>query len=105
MPLLLSFTWPDRFFFRYRRSGELPLAIATYIHLCKFVYTYIDCTDLGLSKKNCPSEIFYPRTKFFSDCVESFCPTLKIFVRLAKSCMPDFSSALHVYPTACIVAH
>ena len=45
----------------------------------------------------------YPRTKIFSDCVENFCPTLKIFVHLAKSCLPDFSSALHV--SYCIVAH
>ena len=41
-------------------------------------------------EKNCPPEKFYPRTKFFSDCVENFCPTLKNFVRLAKSCLPDF---------------
>ena len=33
-------------------------------------------------EKCCPPENFYPRTKFFSDCVENFCPTLKIFVRL-----------------------
>ena len=35
-------------------------------------------------EKNCPPENFYPRTKFFSDCVENFCPTLKIFVRLVR---------------------
>ena len=25
-------------------------------------------------KKNCPPENFYPRTNFFSDCAENFCP-------------------------------
>ena len=35
-------------------------------------------------EKNFPPENFYPRTKFFSDCVENFCPTLKIFVRLVR---------------------
>ena len=54
-------------------------------------------------EKNCPPEKFYPRTKIFSDCVENFCPTLKIFVHPAKSCLPDFLSALHV--SYCIVAH
>ena len=48
-------------------------------------------------EKNCPPEKFYPRTKIFSDCVENFCPTLKIFVHLAKSCLPDFLSALATY--------
>ena len=39
---------------------------------------------LGLSRKKLSPENFYPRTKFFSDCVENFCPTLKIFVRLVR---------------------
>ena len=55
---------------------------------------------MAMSRKNCSPEKFYPRAKIFSDCVENFCPTLKIFVCLAKSCLPDFSSALHVCPTA-----
>ena len=54
-------------------------------------------------EKNCPPKKFYPRTKFFSDCGENFCPTLKIFVHLAKFCLPDFSSALHV--SYCIIGH
>ena len=65
---------------------------------------WIEMTASGAcQEKNCPPEKFYPRTKIFSDCVENFCPTLKIFVRLAKSFLPDFSSALHV--SYCIVAH
>ena len=34
----------------------------------------------SLSRKNCPPENFYPRTKFFSNYVENFCPTLNFFV-------------------------
>ena len=34
-------------------------------------------------EKNCPPENFYRRIKFFSGCVENFCPTLKNFVRPA----------------------
>ena len=44
--------------------------------------TYIGQT---CQEKNCPPENFYPRTKFFSDRVENFCPTLKIFIRLVGS--------------------
>ena len=46
-------------------------------------------------EKKCPPENFYPRTTFFSNYVENFCPTLKIFVRLARPCLAAFSVLLH----------
>ena len=46
---------------------------------------------VACQEKNCPPENFYPRTKFFSDYVEKFCPTLKIFVRLARPYLAAFS--------------
>ena len=62
-------------------------------------------------EKNCPPENFYPRIKFFSDYVENFCPTLKIFVRLARPCLTAISSAfsvhwlhVNVFPTALATA-
>ena len=48
----------------------------------------------GCQEKNCPPENFYPRTKFFSDYVENFCPALKIFVRLTRPCLAAFSVLL-----------
>ena len=53
-------------------------------------------------EKNCPPENFIPGQKFLA-IVENFCPTLKVFVRLARSCLPNFSSALHV--SYCVVAY
>ena len=43
-----------------------------------YSYMVIDIIDETCQEKNCPPEKFYPRTKFFSNCVENFCPTLKI---------------------------
>ena len=62
-----------------------------FIYLNKFSYLNTfkiklppRCLDnLGptvLSRKKCPPENFYPRTKIFSDCAKNFCPTLKIFL-------------------------
>ena len=47
--------------------------------------TFITPHGRFCQEKNCPPENFYPRTKVFSDRVENFCPTLKIFVRLVGS--------------------
>ena len=47
-------------------------------------------------EKNCPPKNFILGKKFSAS-------VLKIFVRLAKSCLPDFSSALHV--SYCMEAH
>ena len=62
-------------------------------------------------EKNCPSENFYPRIKTFSDCVKNFCPTLKIFVRMARPYLTALSLAfsvhwlhVNVFPTALATA-
>ena len=52
-------------------------------------------------EKNCPPENFYPRIKIFNDCIKNFCPTLKIFVRLARLCLEVFSSAFSVLLAPC----
>ena len=46
---------------------------------------------IAYQEKIVPPENFYPRTKIFSNNVENFCPTLKIFVRLARPCLAGFS--------------
>ena len=52
-------------------------------------------------ENNFPPENFYPRIKFFSNCVKKICSTLKIFVRLARPCLTAFSSAFSVLLAAC----
>ena len=44
----------------------------------------------GLSRKKLSPENFYSRIKIFSNCAKNFCPTLKIFVRLARPCLKHF---------------
>ena len=70
------------------RSGKTSL-ICTTSQLNPLLSLHERCTRALLVKKKLSSEKFYPR-KNFSGIV------LKIFVHLAKSCLPDFSSVLHV---------
>ena len=47
-------------------------------------------------KKIFSPEKCYTRIKIFSDCVKNFCPALKIFVHLVRSCLEVFSSTFSV---------
>ena len=63
--------------------------------------TLSEISHVECQEKNCPPENFYPRIKIFSNCVKIFCPTLKIFVRLARPCLEVFSSMFSVLLAAC----
>jgi len=63
-------------------------------------------------EKNCPPKNFYPRIKFFSDCVENFCLTLKNFVHPASHvwhCFPlrfqCYWLHVNVFPTVYNLFH
>ena len=66
---------------------------------------------MACQEKNCPPENFYPRIKDKKIVLKIFCPTLKIFVRLARPCLTAFSLAfsvhwlhVNVFPTALATA-
>ena len=56
-------------------------------------------SQMACQEKNCPPKSFYPRIKFFSDCVKNVCPILKIFVHLASQTMSG-SVFLNVFNVA-----
>ena len=98
--------------------GDIKISASDYCisHVMQLQWTL---TNLNLSnldawiirtgycqERNCPPENFYPRVKFFSDCVENFCPTLKNFVRPAGHvwhCFPRHFQCcwlhVNVFPT------